>query len=235
LASSLAAILALGFVLGLKHATDADHVVAVTTFVSEQKSLVRSCWIGAFWGAGHTFSLAIAGLAVILLKVNIPEWLATRLEFGVAVMLVVLGARVLFKTWKQKLELHRHPHSHVPGTSPHVHWHVHARGTQHRHTGWLHAGLRPLLVGMVHGAAGSGALMLLVLSTIHSSLRALLYIGVFGVGSIAGMLVISMLLALPMQWLGKRVAASYRPVQICAALLSCAFGLFLGVQIWQSF
>ena len=232
---SLAAILALGFVLGLKHATDADHVVAVTTFVSEQKSLVRSCWIGAFWGAGHTLSLAIAGLFVILLKVNIPKWLETRLEFGVAVMLVVLGARVLYKTWKQKLELHRHPHSHAPGASPHVHWHVHAHGAVHEHTGWLHVGLRPLLVGMVHGAAGSGALMLLVLSTIHSSLRALLYIGVFGVGSVAGMLIVSALLSLPMQWVGKRVATSYRPVQIFAGLFSVVFGLLLGVELWREF
>ena len=234
MASSLAAILALGFVLGLKHATDPDHVVAVTTFVSEQKSLVRSCWIGAFWGAGHTFSLAVAGFAVILFKISIPSGLETRMEFGVAVMLVVLGARVLYKIRQQKLELHRHPHSHAPGTSSHAHWHVHTRGTRHEHSGWLHIGLRPLLVGMVHGAAGSGALMLLVLSTIHSSLQALLYIGVFGIGSIAGMLVISTLLALPMQWLGKRAATSYRPVQIFAGLFSCVFGIFLGVEIWQS-
>lgn len=235
MASSLAAILALGFVLGLKHATDADHVVAVTTFVSEQKSLLRSCWIGAFWGAGHTLSLAIAGVAVILLKINIPPWLESRLEFAVAVMLVILGARVLYKTWNRKLELHRHPHSHAPGASPHAHWHVHQHGTQHEHTGWLHVGLRPLLVGMVHGAAGSGALMLLVLSTISSSLQAMLYIVVFGVGSIAGMLVISTLLALPMQWLGARVATSYRPVQIFAGLFSCVFGIWLGLGIWGSF
>ena len=234
MASSLAAILAMGFVLGLKHATDADHIAAVTTFVSEQKSLVRSCWIGAFWGAGHTFSLAVAGLAVILLKVSIPAWLGVRLEFAVAIMLVVLGARVLYKTWNQRLELHRHPHSHAPGANPHAHWHVHARGTQHEHTGWLHIGLRPLLVGMVHGAAGSGALMLLVLSTIHSGLQSLLYIAVFGVGSIAGMLVISALLALPMRWLGARVATSYRPVQISAGLFSCVFGMYLGAEIWGS-
>jgi hypothetical protein len=232
---SLAAILALGFVLGLKHATDADHVVAVTTFVSEQKTLLRSCWIGAFWGAGHTLSLAIAGIAVILLKVNIPKWLEIRLEFGVAMMLVFLGARVLYKTWKQKLELHRHPHAHAPGTSPHVHWHLHTHGALHEHTGWLHVGLRPLLVGMVHGAAGSGALMLLVLSTIHSSLQALLYIGLFGIGSVAGMLVVSALLALPMQWIGMRVAGSYRPVQIFAGIFSCAFGVWLGVELWREF
>src|SRR5205085_11277812 len=108
--------------------------------------------------------------------------------------------------------------------SPHVHWHIHTHGAIHEHTGWLHVGLRPLLVGMVHGAAGSGALMLLVLSTIHSSLQALLYVGVFGMGSIAGMLVISALLALPMQWLGGRVAKSYRPIQIFAGLFSCVFG-----------
>jgi hypothetical protein len=234
-ASSLAAILALGFVLGLKHATDADHVIAVTTFVSEQKSLARSCWIGAFWGAGHTISLAVAGLIVILLKVSIPRWLETRLEFGVAVMLVVLGARALYRSWKQRLELHRHPHSHAPGSIPHVHWHMHPPGSQHKHAGWLHVGLRPMLVGMVHGAAGSGALMLLVLSTIPSSMRALLYIGVFGFGSIAGMLVISALLALPLQWLGSRVATSYRPVQIFAGLFSCAFGLLLGVELWREF
>lgn len=230
---SLAATLALGFVLGLKHATDADHVVAVTTFVSEQKSLVRSCWIGAFWGAGHTLSLAIAGLAVILLKVNIPKWLETRLEFGVAVMLVFLGARVLYQTWKQKLELHRHPHSHAPGASTHEHWHLHTHGAMHQHTGWLHVGLRPLVVGMVHGAAGSAALMLLVLSTIRSPLQALFYIGVFGVGSIAGMLAVSALLALPMQWVGRRVSGSYRPVQVFAGIFSCAFGVWLGFKVLQ--
>jgi ABC-type nickel/cobalt efflux system permease component RcnA len=228
---SAAALLALGFVLGLKHATDPDHVVAVTTFVSEEKSLLRSCWIGAFWGAGHTFSLAIAGLAVILLKITIPAWLETRLEFAVAVMLVFLGARVLYRTWKQKLELHRHPHSHAAGKAPHVHWHLHRRGALHAHGGWLHVGLRPLLVGMVHGAAGSGALMLLVLSSIQSSLQALLYIVIFGIGSIAGMLVISMLLALPMQWMGSRVASSYRPIQIFAGAFSCVFGIYLGIQI----
>ena len=228
--SSLAAILALGFVLGLKHATDADHVVAVTTFVSEQKSLLRSCWIGAFWGAGHTLSLAIAGIVVILLKINIPKWLESRLEFAVAVMLVVLGARVLYK-----LELHKHAHTHAPGAVPHAHWHLHKRGTRVEHNGWLHVGLRPMLVGMVHGAAGRGALMLLVLSTIHSSLQALLYIVIFGVGSIAGMLLISALLALPVHWLGARVANSYRPIQVLAGLFSCSFGIWLGVEIWQSF
>src|SRR5688572_22684251 len=118
--SSLA-VLGLGFALGLKHATDADHVVAVTTFVSEQKSIWHGLWIGLFWGLGHTLSLMIAGLLVVFMKLSIPQWLSTRLELCVALMLVILGVRVII-----------HKHAQVRR------WHV-------------HFGLRPLAVGMVHG------------------------------------------------------------------------------------
>lgn len=229
--SSLVAILGLGFLLGLKHATDADHVAAVTTFVSQERSLLRSCWIGLFWGAGHTLSLAIAGSIVILLNVTVSDRLSGLLELGVAAMLVALGARVLYRTWKDKFRLHRHPHTHVPGRAPHAHWHLHVPGKLDEHTGWLHLGLRPLIVGMVHGAAGTGALMLLVLSTIHAPLRALLYIVVFGAGSVAGMLIVSFLLAIPLQWAARNVASGYRVVQVAAGLFSCVFGIYLGVEI----
>ena len=117
--SSLAAILALGFVLGLKHATDADHVVAVTTFVSREKSLLRSCWIGALLGRrSHSFAGRWLEASSFFSKSTYPDRLRDRLEFAVAVMLVVLGARVLYKTWKERLQFHRHPHSHAPGTVP---------------------------------------------------------------------------------------------------------------------
>jgi hypothetical protein len=205
----LLVVLGLGLFLGLKHATDADHVVAVTTFVSGQQSILRSCWIGAFWGLGHTLSLALAGLIVIALNVAIPVWVAERLEFLVAVMLVGLGVRVLIKSWRGTLAGHAHEHSH-----DHL--------------------SRPLLVGMVHGAAGSAALMLLVLSTIRSPLEAFLYIVVFGFGSVVGMLAISLLLALPLHWASRRVGASYRPIQMAAGLFSCVFGLYLGLSIWMS-
>jgi hypothetical protein len=227
---SLVAILGLGFVLGLKHATDADHVVAVTTFVSQERSLRRSLWIGLFWGTGHTLSLAVAGTFVLLFKINLSNRLTGSLEFAVAVMLVGLGARVLYHVWRDKLQLHRHPHTHVPGKTPHVHWHLHSSGTLDEHTGWLHFSLRPLVVGMVHGAAGTGALMLLVLSTIHSSLQALLYIVIFGIGSVAGMLIVSLLLAVPLQWAARNVASGYRLVQAAAGVFSCVFGIGLGVQ-----
>jgi hypothetical protein len=199
-------ILGLGLVLGLKHATDADHIVAVTTFVSEHRSILRSCWIGAFWGLGHTLSLAIAGLIVIGLKISISDWIAARLEFLVAIMLVGLGLRAVFYSSKSSTS---HTHTHRPG-------------------------LRPLLVGMVHGAAGSAALMLLVLSTIRSPIEAFLYILIFGLGSIAGMLVISFLVSLPLQWANGRMVARFKPIQLMAGLFSCMFGLYLGVHLWTS-
>jgi sulfite exporter TauE/SafE len=233
--SSLAAILSLGFFLGLKHATDADHVVAVTTFVSRERSLLRSCWIGLFWGAGHTLSLGVAGSLIILLKLNISDRLTGWLELIVAAMLVILGVRVLYQIWKEKLHLHRHLHSHVPGKTPHAHWHLHAHGRMDEHTGWLHFSIRPLVVGMIHGAAGTGALMLLVLSTIHSPLQALMYIVIFGLGSIAGMLVVSFLLAIPLQWASRNAASGYRFVQAAAGILSCAFGIYLGADILGRF
>ena len=232
------AVLGLGLFLGLKHATDADHVVAVTTFVSQSSSILRSCWIGVFWGLGHTLSLAVAGILVIGLKVNISEWLSERLELGVAAMLVLLGANVIRRVLRAKSEsadIHRHNHTHESAlNAPHSHWHIHFPGHSHNHSGWSHAGFRPLLTGMVHGAAGSAALMLLVLSTIRSPLEAFLYILIFGLGSILGMFAISFLLALPLHWARGRMSASYKPVQLMAGLFSCVFGLFLGADIWMS-
>jgi High-affinity nickel-transport protein len=232
---SFAAILGLGFLLGLKHATDADHVVAVTTFVSQERSLLRSCWIGLFWGTGHTLSLAVAGTVILLFKITLSERLTSLLELAVAAMLVGLGVRVLYHLWSEKLKLHRHAHSHVPGKAPHDHWHLHASGKLDEHTGWLHFSLRPLVVGMVHGAAGTGALMLLVLSTIKSPMDAVLYILIFGIGSVAGMLIVSLLLAVPLQWAARNVASGYRIVQAAAGVFSCAFGIWLGVDILQKF
>jgi len=229
--SPLFVILSLGFVLGLKHATDADHVVAVSTFVSRERSLLRSCWIGLFWGAGHTLSLALAGSLILLLKVNISNSLSSGLEFGVAAMLIVLGVRALYATWRGNVHLHRHDHTHNAGKAGHSHWHLHTSSDSEEHSGWLHFGLRPLLVGMVHGAAGTGALMLLVLSTIQSPLQALLYIVIFGAGSIAGMLLVSLLLALPLRWVASNTTAGYRFIHGAAGVFSCVFGVYIGLEI----
>src|SRR5215471_1720955 len=180
-------VLGLGFVLGLKHATDPDHIVAVTTFLGEQRQLRRACSIGLFWGLGHTIALSIAGLVVIGLKIPISKWLADRLEFVVAVMLIILGVRLM--------------------TTVHTRWHEH-----HHDFTWQRFGLRPLLVGIVHGTAGSAALTLLVLSTISSTMSGLLYMLIFGIGSMLGMLAISLILALPFRVASDRLNWAIRPI-----------------------
>jgi hypothetical protein len=206
LESSGLVVLGIGFLLGLKHATDPDHIVAVTTFIGKEQRLARGAAIGLFWGLGHTLSLSIIGLAVVGLKIPMSHWLAERLELGVAVMLIILGARLI--------------------ATVHTRWHEH-----HHHFDWTRLGLRPLLVGIVHGVAGSAALTLLVLSTISSTLHALLYILIFGVGSMIGMAAISIALALPLHLARERISGAMRPIQLGAGVLSCLFGLYLGISI----
>lgn len=207
--SSNLLVLGLGFILGLKHAADPDHIVAVTTFLGDQRQLRRACGIGLFWGLGHTIALSIAGLVVLGLKIPISRWLADRLEFVVALMLIVLGARLMSRV--------------------HTHWHEH-----HHQFTWARFGLRPMFVGIVHGAAGSAALTVLVLSTMSSMLNGLIYIVIFGIGSMLGMLLISLLLSLPLQFSGEdRLKAAIRPIQVSAGMLSCAFGLYWAASTWM--
>jgi hypothetical protein len=226
---SLLSFLGLGFILGLKHATDVDHVAAVTTFVTREGSWLRSCWIGLFWGAGHTVSLAIAGVAVVLFKWRFPVWLETRLELAVAAMLVVLGLRGLHLAWREGAFAHSHLHAHAGGEAPHSHWHIHTRSNGGHET-WLHVGLRPLLTGVVHGAAGSGALMVLVLSTIQSAALSLVYVLIFGLGSIVGMIFVSSMIAVPARWFQSTRELS-RALQAGAGLLSCVLGIALGAGL----
>jgi hypothetical protein len=204
--TSILLVIGIGFVLGLKHATDPDHIVAVTTFIGKEKRIARGCAIGLFWGLGHTLALSIVGLAVVGLKIPMSKWLAERLELGVAVMLIVLGARLI--------------------ATVHSKWHEH-----HHEFEWTRLGLRPLLVGIVHGTAGSAALTLLVLSTISSTVHALLYIVIFGIGSMVGMVVISLLLAVPLNLARERMAGAMRPIQVGTGVFSCLFGLYLGATI----
>ena len=206
LQTSVLLVLGVGFLLGLKHATDPDHIVAVTTFIGKEKRIARGCAIGLFWGLGHTLALSFIGLGVVVLKIPMSQWLAERLELGVALMLIVLGARLI--------------------ATVHTKWHEH-----HQDFEWTRLGLRPLLVGIVHGTAGSAALTLLVLSTISSTVDALLYILIFGVGSMVGMVLISLLLAIPMTLARDRLAGAIRPIQVGTGIFSCLFGVYLGATI----
>ncbi len=227
--ASLYAAFGLGLILGIKHALDADHVIAVSTIVSEHRSLKWASLIGAFWGLGHTATLFAVGLLVIGLRLTIPPRLALGLEFLVAVMLVMLGVSILWRSFGPE-RLHLHPHAHNPQT--HAHFHLHgSREEDHGHGHPFNSMRKPFLVGMVHGLAGSAALMLLVLTTIPSPLAGLAYILIFGFGSVGGMLILSSLIGLPFVLTARRFTAMNRWIQVGAGAASVAFGIFLGWEI----
>jgi high-affinity nickel-transport protein len=234
---STASALAFGFMLGLRHAVEVDHLAAVSTIVSERKSLLGSLLVGGLWGVGHTISLSLAGVLIVLLHVEINERLAMALEFCVGLMLVALGANALRKLWRGG---HLHLHVHQHGGRAHVHPHIHdahihdaapdsETDTQTHHG--FRPGMRPLVVGMVHGLAGSAALMLLVLSTISSPLIGLLYIVIFGVGSIGGMMIMSALVSLPLYLTATRFTRANMAMRGLAGLFSLSFGLVMIYQI----
>ncbi len=229
------ALLGIGLIFGLKHATEVDHVVAVSTIVSQHRNLLRSAVVGAFWGAGHTAALLVTGVIVLSLRVAIPERVSNWLEFGVALMILALGASALWRALRKREEVHVHKHDH-DGVS-HVHVHFHEAATQHGHgkaSTHTHAvssiGFKPLLVGMMHGLAGSGALTLLVLTQINSAWLGMLYLAIFGIGSIAGMLLMSGLIGLPFALTSRNLSGLHHRLQTTAAGLSIAFGLWYACQ-----
>ena len=227
---TLIGLLGLGLILGLRHALDPDHIAAVSTIVSESRSLRRSSLIGTFWGLGHTMSLLIAGVLVIALKVQISDRVALWMEFAVALMLILLGLKAMLKPLRGwRIHVHQHAHG---GSSSHSHVHLHRPSEEHahQHRHLIRSGARPFLVGMVHGMAGSAALMILVLATIPSAVTALIYIAVFGLGSVGGMLIMSSLISLPFIFTRKRFNVLSEGLQVAVGLFSLSFGLFL---TWQ--
>ena len=228
------AVLALGLVYGLKHATEVDHIVAVSVIVSEQRKLWRAAIVGGLWGAGHTASLVIVGTIVIALKIAIPERVASWLEFSVALMIIGLGMASLRRALRSRSDFHVHRHAHGDLSHAHVHFHEHGSHQadlpeSHSHT-VARMGLKPLLVGAVHGLAGSGALTLLVLTQINSSLLGLLYLGVFGMGSIVGMLLMSSLMGIPFAFSSRKLNGIHYSLQMLAAVLSMAFGIWYAYE-----
>jgi ABC-type nickel/cobalt efflux system permease component RcnA len=218
------ALLGLGFVLGLRHALDVDHLAAVSTIVSQGRGLWRSSIVGAVWGLGHTAALLAVAVLVVGLHAEIPPALGHGLELGVAAMLVVLGAQLLWSL-ARGARLHVHPHEH-DGVR-HVHPHLHAGAEHHDHVGRG----RPFLVGCVHGLAGSAGLMLAVAATIPAPALALVYVAAFGLGSVGGMMAMSTLLGMPLAVAGERFARAETGLRVLAALASVAVGVQLAVEI----
>jgi ABC-type nickel/cobalt efflux system permease component RcnA len=232
------AVLGLGLVFGLKHATEVDHIVAVTTIVSEQRNLLRAALVGALWGAGHTVSLIAVGIVVLVLRIAIPELVADWLEFGVALMIIGLGSSAFMRVLRRRSDIHVHEHEH--DEQVHAHVHFHEEGTEHAGSIMPHThavprlGMKPLFVGAMHGLAGSAALTLLVLTQIASPLIGLLYLFVFGLGSILGMLLMSCLVGLPFALGAHKFTRMNYTLQATASVLSIAFGLWYAYQIGTS-
>jgi high-affinity nickel permease len=251
-------ILAVGFFLGMRHATDPDHVIAVTTIVSNQRNKARAALIGAFWGVGHTVTIFVVGTLIILFNLVIPVRIGLSMELSVAVMLIILGlmnVRAFLRsvpagpTQTESIQTsdearHKsivHSHAHVHGNLTHSHPHVHLSeehpdapvawmdGTFGR-TG-LYQYLRPFVVGVVHGLAGSAAVALLVLTTIRNYHWAIAYLLIFGVGTIAGMMLITMSLASAFRFAGRGRQKFSNRLAFASGLLSLGFGLFVAYQI----
>jgi hypothetical protein len=219
-------LLGFGFVLGLRHALDVDHLAAVSTLVSERRGLRGSSLVGALWGLGHTAALVAMALVVIALQREIPPAVARLLELGVACMLIGLGLNLL-RALRAGGRVHLHAHSHGGGT--HLHPHVHRPGIaadEGGHHG-IPSGRRPFVVGLVHGLAGSAALMLSVVATIPSPSLALAYVAVFGCGSIGGMMAMSALLSLPLALAAERFVRVERALRGVAGVASVAVGVLL--------
>lgn len=229
---SAASALILGFLLGLKHAVEADHLAAVSTIVAEQPRPWRSSLIGALWGLGHSLALVPMALAIIFLQVEIGPRLATTLEVGVALMLVGLALNS-FRQLAQGATWHVHVHGHADRLHLHPHFHAPERSTGPSHAHAAHddpahgLGLRPIAIGMMHGLAGSAALMLLVLSTIPEPARAVLYVVVFSLGTTLGMAGMSLVVGLPLRF----TAARFARVNWALRGLAGCFSLLVGATM----
>jgi len=251
---SLLAILALGFFLGMRHATDADHVIAVSTIVSRERSLKQAAIIGALWGTGHTVTIVTVGTGIIVFSLVISPSLGLTMEFSVGLMLILLGLLNLggFRDAVRDAM----PATGADGSLTHSHYHSHGdyiHSHSHQHSPEMHSHVanktslafldricgklsvyqifRPLIVGVVHGLAGSAAIALLVLTTIQNSRWAVAYLLIFGVGTITGMMLITVALGSAISYTQSRSAWLSRGLSAVAGVISLAFGLFITYQI----
>jgi len=226
----LFAALALGLILGFRHALDPDHVVAVSTIVGEYRNPFRSFWVGISWGLGHTTTLFIVGIVIIALKLAIPERLILIFEGAVALMLVGLGVQVIYSIRKKKVHQHNHGHE----EDDHSHFHSHAENpadsTEHPESkgiGRPFFRTKSYVIGTIHGLAGSAALTLIILASIESTLAGLGYILLFGLGSVVSMGVVTIFISFPFVFSANRSANLNRYIKMVAGVFSILFGGFL--------
>jgi high-affinity nickel-transport protein len=226
---TLVSVICLGFVLGMRHATDADHVVAVSTIVTRQRNVRAAAMIGALWGVGHTLTLLAVGGGIVLFGLVISPRLGMSMEFSVGLMLILLGAWNLnvFGKWRRS---NRDSNVMPPGTVEDESEVVRRLDSRFA-AGSFYQALRPFAVGTVHGLAGSAAVALMVLPMIHDAYWALGYLLVFGVGTIAGMMAITAAIAWPFSHAAARSTVTHRRLGWASGFASFCFGLFMVYHI----
>jgi ABC-type nickel/cobalt efflux system permease component RcnA len=247
-------LILLGFFLGMRHATDPDHVIAVSTIVTRQPRISAALLIGGLWGVGHTLTIVVVGGAIVLFTIVIPPRLGLTMEMAVALMLIVLGMWNLTGFVQQirgirplggdgtnglHVSLHGHgdyDHSHPSecDSAQHVHREdeTSVAWLDRRVTGLgVYQALRPLVIGLVHGLAGSAAVALLVLALIGNPWWAMAYLVLFGIGTIAGMMLITTAIGALLTYASRRSSRIERHLRVASGLLSLGFGLFLVYQI----
>ncbi len=224
---SFLTILFLGFLLGMRHATDPDHVVAVTAIVAKQPGIAKAGLIGVLWGLGHTFTIFVVGTMIILFQVTIPPRAGLSMELSVAAMLILLGILNLTGTLRWLQERF--------GVSTRASFSSNGElvSTQRSRSQGLglYNVLRPLVIGVVHGLAGSAAVALLVMTTIRDPWWAITYLFLFGAGTIAGMMLITTVIAIPFAFTVRKYSGWNRGMAVASGLLSLGFGVFLSYRI----
>lgn len=222
--------LAVGFFIGMQHAFEADHVAAVTSLASDKTGIRRIARLGAVWGMGHALTLAVFGGLVFGLKISLTQQLAATMELVVGVMLIMLGARVLYRLVRDRVHFHAHRHA---GNQAHFHAHSHGGDvSDHAKSGHAHVHpdtdwRRTFFVGMMHGGAGSAALVALTGSTASSLKLGIMFFVLFGAGSIAGMAALSAVIAIPLSATARKLTWANRSLQAGAGMAAVSIGVWI--------
>lgn len=229
-------LLLLGFVIGMRHAVESDHVAAVASLATRSRSVADTIRQGAAWGLGHTITLLLFGSVVLVLNLVMPERMVQVLEFLVGVMLLGLGFDVLRRLIQERIHFHLHRHH-----DGEVHFHAHSHADEVAHDPGRHVHEHPqgfpfraLFVGLMHGMAGSAALILLTLQTVKSPLLGLLYIVLFGIGSMLGMALLSVIIAIPLRYSARGMTWLHNGLQAAIGVATLGIGAMLVYRIGWS-
>ncbi len=219
-------LLSLGILLGAQHALEPDHVAAVMTLLDKEKGIGRSAALGVSWGLGHSASLGLVSVLLLVFKISLPAGFGLIFESLVGVLLIVLGLGVLRRVRRERL--HAHEHAHEDGRR---HVHIHAHHQAHEDHGHRHHHWRSFAIGGVHGLAGSGAVVVLAAGSASSLFAGLGFVGAVGLGLMIGMAGVTVAFGYSLKLAG-RVENLYRLLTWATGLLSMAIGVFLLVQLW---